>query len=356
MKNLPIVLRNQKSDSDAVYAIKTTALKRNMNEMFKEFTIGSILISPESNKPYTTEANGDLKDANGKIIKVVNGIPDLTIYSQVALDEKDRQAAYHDDEEINEKFDEIVLRPFNYTEFHASTWMKHLDKMAVRIERISGEKISEMTILNCGCGGGFEAQYFAEQGAKVIGFDISQLRAEASATRFALNNLSGFFYRGEAAILPFEDNTFDLVLYHASLHHVPIEDIPVAIREARRVAKGHIMLFEPHDSPVRAIMESFGFSVTVESSGNYAFRLKEILMQFWCYRFGMKLKAYDIFFERLEHDPGLYAKPIIGKFLYYAINFVGRFLKMVGNEVIIVMEKTQEIKYNERKTKQKDLM
>jgi SAM-dependent methyltransferase len=356
MKESPILLRNKKSDSDEVYSIKPAALKRNMNEMFKAFNIAEVLISPKTNKPYTIETNGDLKDFNGKIIKVINGIPDLTIYSQVALDEKDRQAAYHDDEEINEKFDEIVLRPYNHTEFHANTWMKHLDKMAVRIERISGKSISDMTILNCGCGGGFEAQYFAEKGAKVIGFDISQLRAEASATRFALNNLEGFFYRGEAAILPFADDTFDLVLYHASLHHVPIEDIPIAIREARRVTKGYIMLFEPHDSPVRAIMESFGFSITVESSGNYAFRLKQILMQFWCYRFGMKLKAYDIFFERIEHDPGFYAKPVIGKLLYYTINFVGRFLKMVGNEVIIIMEKTQEIKYNERKTKQKDLL
>lgn len=34
-------------------------------------------------------------------------------------------------------------------------------------------------ILNCGCGGSFEAEFLAEQRARVIGFDISPLRVKS---------------------------------------------------------------------------------------------------------------------------------------------------------------------------------
>ena len=296
------------------------------------------MISPRDGKKINTSESG-FRDLSGNYIPVINGIPDFTIYSRNAWDEKQKQADFHDNEEINESFSEIVLRPYNHSEFFVNIWLKHLKRLIERIEYFGKEPFSSYSILNCGCGGGFEAQFFAENGARVTGFDISQLRVEAAATRFELNDLTGFFYRGDAAVLPFPDNSFDIVIYHDSLHHVPIEEIPIALKEARRVAKKFIVLSEAHDSPIRMILESLGKSISIERSGNYTFRFKKSLMQFWCLRFGMELLLYETTFDRKEHRPKIYGIPIIGKVYYYLLQFLGFFLGPLGNEALVIMEK-----------------
>jgi len=338
MKKLEIKL---KSDINSINEVNDTRIKaatENISSSFAEEIIGKFL-SPDSHEGYIIHDNEQLKCRTGKNIPIKKGIPNFTIFSQVALDEKEKQAKYHDNEEINEKFSEIVLRPYNYNKLHANIWLKQLYDLCRQIEKISNCSFENFTILNCGCGGGFEAQFFAEQGAKVVGFDISQLRAEAASTRFAINGLVGFFYRGDAAILPFPDNTFDLVIYHDSLHHVPIEEIPLAIKEARRVAKKYVLLSEAHDSPIRMILESIGKSISIEASGNYTFRFKKSLMQFWCQRFGMKLLLYKTTLTKKEHRSNLYSIPVLGVIIYNVISLFGFFLNAFGNEALIIMEK-----------------
>lgn len=308
--------------------IYSTNAKRNLSK----------LISPDTNKNYFLEGNV-LSCKSGIKIKILNGIPDFTIFSKNALEEKNKQADYHDDESLNETFEEIVLRPYNYNKLHAKVWLGHLKEFTPIIEKIINKNFDQLSILNCGCGGGFEAQFFAEQGAKVTGFDISQLRVEAASTRFALNNLDGFFYRGDAAIIPFPDNSFDLVIYHDSLHHVPIEEIPVAIREACRVSKLGVMLFEAHDSPFRMMLESIGLSKSIESSGNYTFRFRKSLIHFWCVKYNMRLSLYSTRFMKKEHRPKIFKRPTIGNLFYLIIKLVGIILRPLGNEALIFMQK-----------------
>jgi len=338
MKELEFNLKKDNSSLEEVSKYRIRAVKKNINSFFAEDIIGKF-VSPDSFEGYILYNGEQLICNTGKNIPINNGIPDFTIFSQVALDEKEKQAKYHDDEEINEKFIEIVLRPYNYNKLHANIWLKPLYDLCRQVEKISNRSFENFTILNCGCGGGFEAQFFAEQGAKVVGFDISQLRAEAASTRFALKDLAGFFYRGDAAILPFPNNTFDLVIYHDSLHHVPIEEIPLAIKEARRVAKKYIILSEAHDSPIRMILESFGKSISIEASGNYTFRFRKSLMQFWCQRFGMKLLLYKTTLTKKEHRSKIYSIPILGVLIYSVISIFGFFLSAFGNEALIIMEK-----------------
>lgn len=340
MKILKVKLRKGSIEIPKLLEYREQAKKRNLLSGFSKEMI-SKLNSPNSGKSYSLEGERLLVSSSENSVPIKNGIPDFTIFSTNALDEKEKQASYHDDEEINETFEEIVFRPYQYTEFFAEIWLKHLYDLVARVEKISGRSFDSFSILNCGCGGGFEAQFFAEQGARVVGFDISQLRAEASATRFALNNLEGFFYRGDAAILPFRDNSFDIVLYHDSLHHVPIEEIPISIKEARRVAKEFIILSEAHDSPLRLILESLGKSTSIEESGNYTFRFKKSLIQFWCKRFGMKLLLYRPSFMKREHKPRLYGIPVLGTLLYRFFLIIGFFLQPFGNEALIIMEKTK---------------
>ena len=279
--------------------------------------------------------------ANGHIVPIKNGFPDFAVFSKNAIEEKTLQANFHDDEKLNETFDEIVLRPYNYNKVHADSWLYHLRYFNKILLSKLGIDLKNTTILNCGCGGGFEAQFLANKGALVVGFDISQLRVEAAATRFNLSNLSGLFYRGDASILPFPDNSFDLVLYHDSLHHIPIEEIPVAIREAARVAQIGVVLLEAHDSPLRMLLETIGLSSSIERAGNYVFRFRKSLIEFWGSQNSMVIVNYSVSFTKKEYRSKVYTIPVVGWIIYRLLRFLGLFLAPVGNEACIIYKKQQ---------------
>lgn len=300
------------------------------------------LRSPVNDNQYKLIDDNLVCSQNDKVT-IINGIPDFTIYSSTALDQKIQQADYHDNEDINESFNEIVMRPYNYNKIHTKIWIEHFYRVARMMEKVLHLPLNKIRILNCGCGGGFEAEFFAEQGAEISGFDISQLRVEAASTRFAMNNLDGFFYRGDAAVLPFPDNTFDIVLYHDSLHHVPIEEIPIAIKEACRVCKNGVVFVEANDSIIRMLLEYFGLSLSIEASGNYTFRFKKSLMQFWAKRYNMNLLLYKKIFSKKEHKPKIFKHDYIGLLIYYFLKFIGFFLNFDGNEAIIIMKKIDKI-------------
>lgn len=284
--------------------------------------------------------SGRLACAGGHTVPIHHGIPDFTGFSTIALEEKRSQAEILDDE-TGEPFDQIVLRPYDGSRAHVGSWLYHLNVF----QRILRERLEihldGLSVLNCGCGGGFEAQFLVQQGARVTGFDFSQLRAEAAATRFDYHGLDGFFYRGDAALLPFPDNQFDLVLYHDSLHHVPIEEIPRALREAARVAKKAVVLLEAHDSPLRMFLESLGLSTSIEQSGNYVFRFRKSLMEFFALQTGTRLLVYRVSLTKKEHRARYYAIPIVGNILYGVIRLMGFFLRPLGNEACIILGKAE---------------
>lgn len=333
MKRINILQKNQED----ITSIREDAKARNLYNNVAESTLKD-LRSPINSNKYILIDNYLISSENDKV-SIVNGVPDFTVYSYSALDQKNQQAEYHDNEEINETFEEIVLRPFNYNKLHAKIWINHLYRVGKNIEKVLNKNLKNLTVLNCGCGGGFEAEFFALQGAKITGFDISKLRVEAAATRFALNNLDGFFYRGDASVLPFPDNTFDIVLYHDSLHHVPIEDIPIAVREACRVCKTGVVFVEANDSIFRILLEYLGLSLSIEASGNYTFRFKKSLMLFWAKRNNMELLLYRKIFSKKEHRPKLFKNDYLGSMIYFILKFIGYFLNFDGNEAIIIMKK-----------------
>lgn len=318
--------------------LRKNSLINNLTSVFAQKFL-KLFICPICKTPLTFEASGEKVVCENKkhIIENGNGFLDFTNFSRNALQEKEAQASSHDAGE--DFFHDIVLRPYNGNAVHIESWLYHLKYFHNRLKLKLGITLQNTTILNCGCGGGFEAQFFAEQGALVVGFDISKLRVEAALTRFNYKNLSGLFYRGDASMLPFSDKTFDLVIYHDSLHHVPIEEIPLAIREAARVAKKGVILLEANDSSLRMLLETMGLSSSIEGSGNYVFRFKKSLMEFWASQNSMTLVDYSVLFTKKEHNPGIYSIPVIGWIVYKLVRFVGLFLKPLGNEACIIYKK-----------------
>jgi ubiquinone/menaquinone biosynthesis C-methylase UbiE len=91
------------------------------------------------------------------------------------------------------------------------------------------------TVLEVGCGTGHFTRWFAEQGLRVVGLDISSAMP-AEATKW-----NGVRYVvGDALGLPFSDRSFDIVAFVATVEFVA--DPQSALSEAVRVARRGLLL------------------------------------------------------------------------------------------------------------------
>jgi 2-polyprenyl-3-methyl-5-hydroxy-6-metoxy-1,4-benzoquinol methylase len=92
------------------------------------------------------------------------------------------------------------------------------------------------SVLDAGCGGGGMPLSLAEETDSVVGVDLVNRFGDAGvrlAREKGLTNLR--FVRADGTALPFQGETFDLVLSHAVIEHVA--DAPRYLRECRRVMK-----------------------------------------------------------------------------------------------------------------------
>jgi SAM-dependent methyltransferase len=112
-------------------------------------------------------------------------------------------------------------------------------------------------VLDLGCGAGHSAFAFAAHSAEVVAYDLTPAmlaQARSGAADRGLSNLR--FQQGDAAQLPFEDGTFDVVTSRLSAHHYsrPRD----ALREVARVlAPGGLFLLSDTVAPEDPARDSF---------------------------------------------------------------------------------------------------
>jgi len=100
-------------------------------------------------------------------------------------------------------------------------------------------------VLDIGCGDGALVRLAARGGARATGVDVSE--AQLGRARGAEPVADEDYQEAAAQDLPFDDATFDIVIFFNSLHHVPIEAMDLAMEEAARVLKpgGQFYVSEP---------------------------------------------------------------------------------------------------------------
>lgn len=101
-------------------------------------------------------------------------------------------------------------------------------------------------VLDVGCGEGWLVRHLREGGAsRVVGIDPLAVALERA--RAQDGELAGDYLEGSAAALPFDDGSFDIVVFFNSLHHVPEGELEAALDDALRVlrAEGLIYVQEP---------------------------------------------------------------------------------------------------------------
>lgn len=105
-----------------------------------------------------------------------------------------------------------------------STFQKHYDLT------------SDSSVLDVGCGKGFMMHDMAEliPGITVKGIDISEYAIENTIQSMRPN-----VHVGDAISLPFDDNSFDVVISINTVHNLEREECGKALQEIERVSKGH---------------------------------------------------------------------------------------------------------------------
>jgi len=99
-------------------------------------------------------------------------------------------------------------------------------------------------LLDIGCGEGVLSDTLSQQGYTVTGID-PLVGSGASAWRV----------RASAGAVPLASDSFDIAVFHWSLHHVPEESMSAALAEAQRVLTGAGRLFVIEPEPVGSWQE-----------------------------------------------------------------------------------------------------
>ncbi|TQQ83079.1 class I SAM-dependent methyltransferase [Halonotius terrestris] len=91
--------------------------------------------------------------------------------------------------------------------------------------------------LDLGCGNGRHTELLADNGAAVVGLDVSSGLLTEARNRRQERGFAADFVHGDAARLPFADNTFSQIVYVATLHHLR----PAATRRASLAEVGRVL-------------------------------------------------------------------------------------------------------------------
>ncbi|OGX15651.1 MAG: hypothetical protein A2166_02660 [Omnitrophica WOR_2 bacterium RBG_13_41_10] len=100
------------------------------------------------------------------------------------------------------------------------------------IDSFAGEGLS---ILEIGCGLGYDSRYMAKKGLKVVSLDLSFRNVDLTLKGSSLLELDVKGICADGENLPFQNNTFDIVYSFGVLHHTP--NTQKAIDEIYRVLK-----------------------------------------------------------------------------------------------------------------------
>lgn len=109
-----------------------------------------------------------------------------------------------------------------------------------------------MQVLDIGCGTGAHLLLYQNLGCEVYGVDTSP--AMLAIARNKLGSLAKLI-QGDASKLPYQDNTFDLVMSTTVLHELTPQVRSDIIEESMRVVKeeGRILYIDFHPGPIKPI-------------------------------------------------------------------------------------------------------
>ena len=161
------------------------------------------------------------------------------------MDLKERQKILSNYENIfkNEREYYSKKKPSSISEFDLEK-EEFFKEANIKLKHILGD-IKGKQILDVGCGNGSLSFYLAQEGANVIGIDLSKDLIEYCLEQSKELGLSIEFREMNAQIPDFEEGSFDIILGSRIIHHLP--DVGLFFNTCKRLlkTKGFIAFIEP---------------------------------------------------------------------------------------------------------------
>jgi len=244
---------------------------------------------------------------------------------------KEHQIKYYD-EKCNVDFE--INRPHNtgrlYKYFIDYKFKKAFNSLPFAIK--------DFILLDACCGSGMASEYYAKNGAKVVGIDISFEAVKRAKVRSEKYRFSAEFMVADVENLPFKNNSFDFVCVHDGLHH--LENPSEGIREAVRVASKSFLTIEPAKAFLTKISVLLGISKNREEAGNYVYRFSKKELKKLSEELGFNSCRSKRYLMYYPHFPPkwfrLFEYQIIFTIfliMFYMINFAFGFL---GNKILFI--------------------
>jgi SAM-dependent methyltransferase len=144
-------------------------------------------------------------------------------------------------DQVKKYWEEYPLFSHELDQVGSAEFFEHLDKIKREdVERFSfsywdfnaypGKKV-----LDVGCGPGWITVMYAQGGARLTAVDLTLSAVKLAKGFLAYRGLAALVQQANAEALPFEDDSFDLVVSSGVLHHTP--DFMKAMRECHRVLR-----------------------------------------------------------------------------------------------------------------------
>jgi SAM-dependent methyltransferase len=133
-------------------------------------------------------------------------------------------------------------------------------------------------VLDAGCGGGRTSAWLVEQGAEVVGVDVSEELLRLARERLP----SATFVRGDLAEpLPFEDGSFDVAVASLVMHY--LRDWAPTLRELRRVLRpgGVVALSTHHPAMDAELADSGDYFATELLRDVWTVGGRDVEVRFW---------------------------------------------------------------------------
>lgn len=107
-----------------------------------------------------------------------------------------------------------------------------------------------MSVLDVGCGTGTHLDLYQSAGCEVFGIDSSPAMLDVARHKLGPQ---AELHQGDAAHMPYENGTFDLVMVTLTLHEMPPQTRSAVLDEMTRVLKpgGRILVIDYHPGPLR---------------------------------------------------------------------------------------------------------
>ncbi len=144
--------------------------------------------------------------------------------------------------------------------------------------RLAGD-VAGLRVLDAGCGSGPLTAALQARGAVVSGFDLSLVMVDLARRR--LGDAADVRVADLGAPLPYDDDTFDLVVASLSLHYV--EDWDAALAELRRVLEpgGRLTVSIIHPMVYAIVNPDADYFALTKYSEDYDYEDRTVWMTYW---------------------------------------------------------------------------